>query len=329
MEENIQKGLCPGNKSDNLKGCDLMKVALTIRSFGDKDSEAWSLLKKSGIEIWENSSGKHLAKEEIIKCIADVDGVIAGTERFDREVLASSTRLKVISRVGVGIDSIDIDAAREYRITIKNTPLAPVRSVAEHVFAMIFALCRRMKEHTANLENGVFKALTGYLLKGKIIGIIGFGNVGKEVAAMGLCLGCQIIYYDPAVEGFNNARRMNSLQHLFSLADIVTIHASASKTTEKMVSRGILDFARQGQIIINTARGSMIDEDALLDFLENGKLLGAGLDVFQEEPYKGPLAHHPRVIATPHVSSNTVETRRMMESEAVSNLLSELKIEGV
>jgi D-3-phosphoglycerate dehydrogenase / 2-oxoglutarate reductase len=306
-----------------------MKIALTIRSFGEADSPARELLRQTGWEVWENLTGRHLDKEALLGVIREADGVVAGTEKFDREVLhAGAGKLKVISRVGVGIDNIDLDAARDLAIQVRRTPQAPSQAVAEHTLALILALSRRLKEHMLNMQAGHFKAMSGHLIAGKTLGIVGLGTIGKRVAQMGQALGLSILFYDPELQGDELAQCLEcvgSLGELFARADIITLHASPSKGSHTMINREVLARAKPGLIFINTARGNMVDEEALFHFLEEGRVMGVGLDVFHQEPYSGLLGYHPRVISTPHVASNTVESRQGMELEAVENLIAVLR----
>jgi D-3-phosphoglycerate dehydrogenase len=309
-----------------------MKIALTIRSFGGGDSEARRLLKETGWQVWQNLTGRHLDQEALRAAVRGADGVVAGTEKFNGEVLkAGAGRLQVISRVGVGIDNIDLAAARELGIQVRNTPRAPAQAVAEHALALMLAVSRRFKEHLLNMQAGHFKAMSGHLVGGKTLGIVGLGTIGQLVAQMGRALGLHILFFDPYLKGDEVEECLEcvpSLGELFARADIITLHASPAKEAHGMISREVLEQAKPGLIFINTARGNLVDEEALLQFLDEGRVLGAGLDVFHHEPYTGPLAHHPRVITTPHVASNTVESRQAMELEAVQNLLEVLRGQG-
>ena len=290
-----------------------MKIALTIRSFNSPH-----LLRGHDFKI--NETGRHLKGQELIDFIGDSEGVLAGTEKFTKEVLTQLPSLRVISRVGTGVDNIDMNIAEELGIKICRTPVEPADAVCEHVFALVFALLKNLKCHIKNMENDKFEAMPGNNLKGKVFGICGLGIVGKKVAQMAEKLGCSILYYDPyTCSSYYTA--VSDLGYLFELSDIVSIHVSSSVQNKNLINRKILREAKKGLILINTSRGNVIEESAVFDFASSGLIRGVGLDVYEVEPYCGPLCRLDNVITTPHVASNTYETRLLMEGSAVSNLL--------
>jgi len=299
-------------------------VAIPIRSF-DRNGPAFKLLSERCNIIFINSTGERLNGNNLKKALENADGVIAGTERYTEEILHSVRSLKVLSRVGVGIDTIDIRAAEKYGIKVLNTPEAPVQSVAEHTLALILAALKRLTVYNEQIRRKEFSILPGTMLSDKTVGIIGLGKIGGRVAAMLDALGCSIIYFDPlrATAPQMQFRAVASLKELVESADIITLHTPAQ---EKPVLTGeVFGCCKKGVIVINTARGSLIDEAALIAALESGTVSAAGLDVFPYEPYTGELLAFDSVIATPHVASNTIESRRQMEMEAVDNMLQALE----
>lgn len=304
-----------------------IKVAITIRSI-NLNSKAMDELRARCEVVFVNSTGQRLTEDELCSILRDVDGVIAGTERFTERVMRESGTLKVISRVGVGLDSIDLEAAKRFGIIIKNTPGSPVNSVAEHTIALIFSILKNIPLYNIHLKNGDSSLLPASTLHGKTVGIIGIGRIGSKVAALLECLGCRICFFDPFVNpGIDPAwQQMETLEALMAESDIVTVHAVASPSETPLIEEKLLSHAKKGIIIINTARGSLIDEDALCSSLESGQVSAAALDVFSTEPYTGKLLKFPQVIATPHVASNTREARMQMEAEAVDNLMAELRV---
>ena len=304
----------------------ISKVAITIRSF-DLNSPAMDTLRKTCDVIYINSTGLRLSESELCSILREVEGVIAGTEKITDDVMRSSGSLKVISRVGVGLDSIDLVSAKMHHILVKNTPESPVISVAEHTVALMFSLLKNIPQYNEKIHQKDYTLQPNSLLYEKKVGIIGLGRIGSKVATYLSCMGCKIQFFDPFVmSGIPTSWvRMDSLESLMANSDIVTIHSTASPLGKPLIEEKLLSHAKKGIIIINTARGSLIDEHALITSLENGWVSAAGLDVFSSEPYEGDLLKYPQVIVTPHVASNTIETRRQMELEAVKNLIMGLR----
>ncbi|HXW99398.1 MAG TPA: NAD(P)-dependent oxidoreductase, partial [Methanomicrobiales archaeon] len=208
-------------------------------------------------------------------------------------------------------------------IRVFTTPDAPVQAVAEHTLALLLAVLKRIPERNQIVREGKTDVQPGSLLAGKTVGIVGLGRIGRRVAAMLQALGCRVIAYDPFRQGTDPAgvEIRPSLEDLVAEAEILTLHAPAQPGNRAILDGRILSLCRKGVVLVNTARGSLIDEEALLRALEDGTVAGVGLDVFPSEPYTGKLLRFPQLVATPHVASNTVETRREMEMEAVENLI--------
>jgi len=297
-------------------------VALTIRSF-DHDGPAMARLREACRIGYVNRSGKRLGEGDLCRALGGADGVIAGTEPFSRRVIDACPDLRVISRVGTGTDSIDREAAERRGIRVLTTPDAPVQAVAEHTLALLLAILKRIPERNELVREGKADAQPGSILAGKTVGIVGLGRIGRRVAAMLRALGCRVIAYDPFRQGTDPAgvEIRGSLEDLVAGADILTLHAPAQPGNRPILDGRIFSLCRKGVVLVNTARGSLVDEKALVRALEDGTVAGAGLDVFPSEPYTGELLRFPQLVATPHVASNTRETRREMEMEAVENLI--------
>ena len=302
------------------------KIAITIRSFGATQSLSTSLSDIGEIS-YTNDTGKRLNEDELCKIVANVDGVIAGTEKFTRRVFKSAPNLRVISRVGVGLDSIDMGAAREYGVTIVNTPNSPALSVAEHTIALIFIVLKRIAIYNENMRKNDFTIKSGLSLAGRSIGIVGLGRVGWKVAEMLDMLGCKIYFYDPFLSDDPDTKwiRMDTLYDMLKSVDVVTLHVPSQLDGKAIMDKEAFEYCKNGAVVINTSRGSLIDEDALAQAIEDGKVWGCGLDVFSHEPYDGKLLDYPQVVTTPHVASNTIESRQEMEKEAIENLINELR----
>lgn len=297
-------------------------LAITIRAFNFDESLRSHL--ESYFEIgYINTSGKRLSETELAEAVWNADAVIAGTEQFSRNVMNAAPRLKVISRVGVGLDSVDLDEASKRGIQVLITAGSTVQPVAEHTLALIFCLVKRIGEYNDSARKNEHEIKQASILQGKRAGIVGLGRIGSKVGELLSCLGCSIIFFDPFVSRSPDPRweQAESLGQLISSADIISLHVPAQKDQLPLLDREAFNQCRTGVIIVNTARGSLVDETALSDALARGTVAGAGLDVTLKEPYNGPLLAFPQVIITPHVASNTTESRRAMEHEAVENLI--------
>jgi len=297
-------------------------IAITIRSF---DTTGVPMVKlRESCEIgYVNSTGRRLEEGDLIEAVGIAEGVIAGTEPLSRRVMDASPRLRAISRVGTGTDTIDLAAARARGIQVYTTPEAPVEAVAEHTLALVLALSKRICPYNQEMRTGMERTVPGTLVSGKTAGIVGFGRIGSRVASMLSSLGCRVLVYDPLIRrnGVKEVAFAETLEDLAGQADIITLHATPGADGKPIFDDRIFSRCKKGILFINTARGSLVDERALASAIMNGTVTGAGLDVFSREPYSGPLLGYPQVIATPHVASNTLDTRERMEMEAVENLI--------
>lgn len=305
-------------------------IAIPIRAFGEFNATPLELLHEKGYELLINKMGQRLEGKNLSEFIREAAGVLAGTEKYTKEVLSNTIKLRVISRVGIGLDSVDMEFAKKKQIKVFNTPEAPSLAVAEHTLALTLSLLKNIITYDRLVRNQDWRALKGYILKNKVVGVIGLGRVGRKVATMFKALGCKVLGFDPytASSLLGNESRIEmeeDLKGLLIRSDIVTLHIPSSKETYHFISRDEIDQMKQGVFIVNTSRGQVLDETALCDGLRNGKVAGAALDVFEEEPYKGPLLGFENVIFTPHVASNAKEARIEMEMEAVYNLISGLE----
>ncbi|MDD1674649.1 MAG: hypothetical protein LUQ13_03305 [Methanomicrobiales archaeon] len=301
-------------------------VAITIRSFDPEGGAMQELRDHAHITFW-NRHGRRMKEEELRAAVQEAEGVIAGTEQFTAGVLGQAPRLKVISRVGSGTDSIDLASAQQRGIRICTTPNSVVQPVAEHTIALILSVLKGIPAYDAGMRRGDHAVKAGTLLAGKTVGIIGLGRIGFRVASLLDALGCRILFYDSfSIRDVPGTwKPAGSVEDILGQSDIVTLHAGPQADNTPLLSADRFRTARKGIVIINTARGSLIDEGAMAEALKDGTVSGAGLDVFQQEPYTGPLLAFSQVVATPHVASNTRESRGEMELEAVRNLLAALR----
>lgn len=301
---------------------DFPPVAITIRSF-NRSGPAMKALESEFSLTYMNPTGRRLEEADLIAAVKEAEYVIAGTERFSRAVLDAAKNLRAISRVGVGTDSIDLDAAASRTIRILTTPEAPAAAVAEHALALLLAASKRIPRYNHSLRQGDFSLEPGILLSGKTVGIVGLGRIGRKFARILSCMGCRVRYFDPYVPESPDPAwdAAPSLPDLVRGADIISLHAPPGPDGSPLIGPEIFAQCTKGMILLNTARGSLVDESALEAALDEGIVGAAGLDVFRDEPYTGSLLKYPQVIVTPHVASNTAESREQMEYEAVQNLI--------
>ena len=304
------------------------KIFVALSTFSEYGDEPLNILNKSGIDYHVNPLGRRLVKQEIMNMGGDATGIIAGVEPYNAEVLRELTKLKCISRAGVGIDNIDLNFARERNISIRNTPDVVIRPVAELTLAMIFDLLRKTTFHTILLKERRWEKSAGSLLFGKTVGIVGTGRIGKKVAELLNKLGANIIACDVVLDDEEWADRNSveyiSFEKLLSLADIISLHASPDADELPLIGEDEIKILKRGVMIINTSRGDIIDEAALCEGLASGKVSAVGMDVFLEEPYKGKLIDFDNVVLTPHLATLTKESRLEMEIQATQNLLIKL-----
>ena len=257
--------------------------------------------------------------------------VIAGARvRWDAAMLAGGPSVRVVSRTGIGYDNIDLDAARERGVTVCNAPEAPSVSTAEHTVALMMAATKRLRTTTAIADRGEKAPSVGIALEldGCRLGLVGLGRIARRVAAVGHALGMEVIAHDPFIDAADSdGVRLVDLDEVFSTADVVSLHAPGGEATRHLVDAARLATMRPGAVLVNCARGSLVDQDALLGALESGQLGGAALDVTEPEPLPAghPLLGREDVVVTPHVASSTAAGRRRLYEHAIDNVLAVLE----
>jgi len=301
----------------------MSEIAITTTTFGEYDKEPLNILDMNGFHVKLNPYKRRLKKDEVIELCKDAIGIIAGTETLDVDIMETLTTLKVISRCGAGINNVSLVEADRIGIKIYNTPDAPTTAVAELTVGLIINLLRKVSWMDKELKMGQWKKRMGNLLYEKKVGIKGMGRIGTKVVELLKPFGCEIAYADPFVEdGLLGLQRL-SLKDMLCWADIVTVHVGVG---EKLIGKKEFQCMKKGALIINTSRGGVVDETVLYEDLKNGRLSGAAIDVFEQEPYTGPLKELENVILTPHIGSYAKEARVEMEKQAVENLLKGLGI---
>jgi len=311
----------------DLKQC---KILVTPTSYGKNDPTLITELEKLVGEVIYNPAGKPLTSTEVARLLPGVDGYIAGLDAIDRNALVSADRLKVIARYGVGVDAVDLEATKEKGIVVTNTPGANSTSVAELATGLMLALARQFQEAFTATQQGKFPRLSGTALEGKTVGIVGLGSIGKIVAQRLLAFGCHIIAFDPYPDSAfanQNAIPMLSLDQLLAQADFVSLHLPLTTDTRELVNDAFIGKMKKGAYLINTARGELVNEVALLRALQSGHLRGAALDALIKEPPEPgyPLLALPNVIATPHLGAQTDGAVNQMGRMALNDCLAVLQ----
>ncbi|MFN3282982.1 MAG: D-2-hydroxyacid dehydrogenase [Pseudothermotoga sp.] len=293
------------------------------------DQEAMNLLKsKSQLDV----TSEHLERDNLITLMPQIEVLIVrSATKVTREIIERGTKLKIIGRAGVGLDNIDVNAAKEKGVKVLNTPGASAISVAELTFGLMLSAARHIARGTKDLKEGLWtkKELEGYELFGKTLGIIGLGMIGKEVAKRALAFGMNVIAYDPLVPGFEKVRIVD-LVELYRSSDFITLHVPLTEQTKHMINAEAIEKMKDRVIIVNASRGGVIDEEALYNALVSGKVYAAAFDVFEVEPPQDDLRKKllklPNVVATPHIGASTYEAQERVGKELVERIFSELKI---
>ena len=296
------------------------------------DGRGQSILRASA----EVDSHDKLSAEDLLKIIADYDALIVrGQTRVTPAVFEAAAQLKVIGRAGVGVDNIDLDAAKKHSVTVVNAPTSTTVAVAELAFGLLLAVAREIPRADAGMKQGEWlkKQFEGTELNGKTLGIIGFGRIGMEVGKRAAAFGMNVIIYDPNVaehELVHGNAEPVSLQELFAWSDFISLHLPLNVHTRDLLGPVAFSQMKDGVRIISTARGGIIDEPALLNALNSGKVAGAALDVFEKEPPGlTELVSHPRVIATPHIGAQTAEAQTRAAEDIASEVLAALRGESL
>lgn len=299
-------------------------VFIALSTFCERDGAPLDLLRRSGRPFRVHATGKRITTPELLRDGSDASVIVAGVETYDAATLAALPALRCISRCGVGTDAIDLNAARERGVAVLNTPDVPTAAVAELALAMFLSLCRTLRPQANRMKARNWVRLESHLLGARCVGIVGLGRIGHRVAALCQGFGSLVVATDPAADADAERERnitLMPLEQLLETADIVSLHAANVAGSPLRLGAAELARMKQGAILVNLARGSMVDDEALAEALRSGHLAGAGLDVFPVEPYAGPLCDFEQVILTPHSATLPVETRAAMELQCVGNAL--------
>lgn len=286
------------------------KVLVTPTSFGRQDPELKKQLEAAVKQVFYNTTGKPLSSDDLVQMLPGVDGYIAGLDQIDRAALQVANQLQVIARYGVGVDAVDLDAAREMGIVVTNTPGANSASVAELAVGLMLTLARNIYQAVSVTGRGEWPRLRGVSLDGKTVGLLGFGAIGQQVARRLMGFDCQVLAYDPFASEEAASKyqvELCSQDEVVARSDFLSLHLPALPETCGMVNAAFIGQMKHGAYLINTARGEIVDEAALQAGLESGQIAGAALDAFVQQPPAAdhPLLQHERVIATPHMGAHT------------------------
>ena len=304
-------------------------VLISTSSFGEYDKAAFEKLVKTNYKIILNPHRRKMSEGEIKELLNGVDALIAGTEPLTKDVILGANNLKVISRCGVGIDNVDIDAVNEKGIKLYRTPQGPSIAVAELTLGLILDSLRYISCLNRKIRSGGWEKKMGRLFSGKTVGIVGMGSIGKRLTLLLKPFNCRILAKDhvPDIE-FAKENKIDyvGLDELLRDSDIVTLHLSLDNDTKGLFSIKLFSQMKKESVFINTSRGLIVDEDALYEVLKKGKIGYACLDVYGNEPYTGRLRELDNITLTCHVGSYAKEARVEMERQAVENLLKGLGI---
>jgi len=303
----------------------MQKVLITTSSFAQNDPAPLHKLQEKGLKVILNPYKRKLTEAEVTALLQEHDpcALLAGVEPLTAAALSAAPGLKVVSRCGIGLDSVDLQAAADLGIAVHNTPDAPTRAVAELTLGLILSLLRRIHLSAASIAEGRWERPMGNLLYGKTVGIIGCGRIGACLAEMLQAFNCRLLGSDPACPQ-SDCFTLTELDQLLAEADIISLHLPYNQHTHHFINAERLARLKKGAYLINAARGGLIDETALYNALKSGNLAGAALDTFEQEPYLGQLKDLNNTLLTAHIGSYASEARTMMEMQAVENLLKSL-----
>ncbi|MFC1452304.1 phosphoglycerate dehydrogenase [Verrucomicrobiota bacterium] len=306
----------------------MMRVLIATHPYATTGRKPLELLEETGWELVFKPCERRLRADEVKDLLTDVDGVIAGTENYDPSGLCFANRLKVISRVGIGLDSVDLPYCRDHGIRVTYTPDAPSDGVAELTVANILNLLRHIHASDRSVRENVWNRLMGRLVREVKIGVVGVGRIGSRVIRLLEPFGPTILAHDtdPAVHGGELPNvTWCDLDGILSDADIITLHIPMNEDNRHFINRGRIGQMQTGALLINTSRGPIVDEEALTDALLQRHLGGAALDVFETEPYEGPLTRLDNVVLTAHLGASARISRYLMELGATQDCIRVLK----
>lgn len=301
-----------------------MKVFVSTHPFSSTSKEPMKLLQDNNFDVKLNPFEHKMTSQELAKEIKDSEILIAGTEKITEEVFQNAPKLKLISRVGIGLDGVDFELCKKYGVRVAYTPDAPTMAVAELCVAMILDLARQITITDKNIRVGVWKRHMGTLLYGKTIGIFGMGRIGKSLVHLLSSFNVKFLVHDinPDI-AFGRLYNVNfvSKEEILKNSDVISVNIPLKKDTLNYITLKELSLMEPHAIVINTARGGIINENDLYDALKEKIIAGAAVDVFEEEPYSGKLIELENCLLTCHMGASTIDSRTDMEVQAVEEAI--------
>ena len=305
------------------------RVLVTAPGFGRAGDAALRLLEEAGCEVIMRASDITLTERDILPLVGDVDAILAGAEPITARVIAAAPRLKIIARRGVGYDAVDLPAATARGIVVTITSGVLSEAVADHAFALLLAVARRIPQFDGIVKGGGWDRTPGVDVFGKTLGIVGFGAIGRAVARRAAGFGMRVLAYDVVLDEAAAAAAgcaFCELPELLADSDFITVHVPLMPATRGLIGERTLAMMKPSAILINTSRGDVVDEAALIKALRGGRLAGAGLDVFHDEPVRDrSLVELHTVVATPHVAAHTHETQTRVECASAEAIVTALR----
>ncbi|MCX6237740.1 MAG: phosphoglycerate dehydrogenase [Bacteroidia bacterium] len=303
-------------------------IFVALSTFAAEDRRPLELLESSGYPFKIHTTGKRITSLELLSAGVNAAVILAGVEPYDASTLLQLPALQCISRCGVGVDAIDLTLAKQRGIVVANTPTIPIEAVAELALTMFLALSRNIRLQANLMQERRWERLSTHLLAGRSVGLIGFGRIGQRVAQLCKAFNARVVAHDPFLDktiANSHGVELVSMEQLLTNSDIVSLHASKNVGQPILIGSKEFSIMKEGAILVNLARGEMVDESALIEAIRSGHIAGAGLDVFSKEPYQGSLCDFEQVILTPHSATLPIETRAAMELQCVENAINFLK----
>jgi D-3-phosphoglycerate dehydrogenase len=301
-----------------------MKIFVSTHPFSSTSDIPMSLIEENNIELSVNEHGRKITTSELAQDIKDADILIAGTEKITEEVFKNASNLKLISRVGIGLDGIDFELCKKYNVKVAYTPDAPTMAVAELCVSMILDLARKVTQTNNNIKKGVWHRYMGTLLYGKTVGIFGMGRIGKSLVHLLSTFNVKFLVHDIKPDlAFGRLYNVKfvSKEEVLQKSDIVSINLPLKEDTKNYIGLKELKLMKQEAFIINSARGGIINEDDLYSALKNMLISAAAVDVFEVEPYKGNLTELDNCLLTCHMGASTIDSRTDMEVQAIEEAI--------
>lgn len=300
------------------------KILLATYPFGKTGKRPLELLEQTGWELFANPHRRRLKPDDVTGLLSDVDGVVAGTEPYNSDTLKNADKLKVISRVGIGLDNVDLKYCRNNNIKVTYTPDAPSQAVAELTVANILNLLRHIHRSDRSVRAGAWNRLMGRLIQETTIGVIGIGRIGSRVIRLLEPFKPKILAYDKDKNVYGKPMpntQWCSIEEVIMMSDVVTFHIPMCSENFHLVDRLLISQMKTGTFLINTSRGGIVDTEALYDALVQNHLGGAALDVYENEPYEGALTRLDNVVLTAHIGASARQSRYLMELGAAEDCI--------